>query len=57
VFRKLAEMFPTLCFEINGEEPGMGFTYKATGRDGNFNIEYGEYAPDEDEYETEEEAA
>ncbi len=40
IYAKLAEMFPGLCFEISGDEPGMGFDYEATGRNGEFSIKY-----------------
>jgi hypothetical protein len=40
VYTKLAEMFPTLCFEIFGWDDQLNFDFRATGRDGAFNIQY-----------------
>jgi hypothetical protein len=42
VYVKLAEMFPNLCFEINGWDDQLNFDFQATVRDGAFNIQYGD---------------
>jgi hypothetical protein len=42
VYVKLAEMFPHLCFEISGGDDQLNFDFQATGRDGAFNIQYGD---------------
>jgi Ferredoxin-like domain in Api92-like protein len=40
VYVKLAEMFPNLCFEINGWDDQFNFDFQATVRDGAFTIQY-----------------
>jgi len=40
VYVKLAELFPNLCFEINGWDDQLNFDFQATVRDGAFNIQY-----------------
>jgi hypothetical protein len=40
VYVKLAEMFPKLCFEINGRDDQLNFDFEATVRDGEFSIRY-----------------
>lgn len=42
VYVKLAEMFPNLCFGISGEDDQLNFDFRATARDGIFNIQYGD---------------
>jgi hypothetical protein len=42
VYVKFAEMFPHLCFEISGGDDQLNFDFLATGRDGAFNIQYGD---------------
>jgi hypothetical protein len=42
VYVKLAEMFPNLCFEINGWDDQLNFDFQATVRDRAFNIQYGD---------------
>jgi hypothetical protein len=40
VYEKLAEMFPNLCFEINGWDDQLNFDFEAMVRDGAFSIQY-----------------
>jgi hypothetical protein len=40
VYVKLAEMFPELCFEINGWDDQLNFDFQATVRNGAFSIQY-----------------
>jgi hypothetical protein len=40
MYVKLAEMFPKLCFEINGWDDQLNFDFEATVRDGEFSIRY-----------------
>jgi hypothetical protein len=40
VYVRLADMFPNLCFEINGWDDQLNFDFQATIRGGAFNIQY-----------------
>lgn len=38
VWKKLGEMFPTLTFELSGEEPNMDFAFRGTIHDGRLEL-------------------